>query len=73
MPCAFWVLPISVAWRLPCLPSCLQALVVMPARLRIPLPCPDLPELVLACIAAVQAHDSASHQVTAQLVLAPSQ
>ena len=53
--------------------SCLQALVVMPARLRIPLPCPDLPELVLACIAAVQAHDSASHQVTAQLVLAPSQ
>jgi hypothetical protein len=44
----------------------------MPARLRIPLPCPDLPELVLACIAAVQAHDSASHQVRVQaLVLAP--
>lgn len=37
----------------------------MPARLRVPLPCPDLPELVLSCIAAVQAHDSASKQVRA--------
>lgn len=40
-----------------------QALVLMPARLRVPLPCPDLPEMVLSCIAAVQAHDSASKQV----------
>lgn len=39
-----------------------QALVLMPARLRIPLPCPDLPEMVLACIAAVQEHDSAGRQ-----------
>ena len=41
----------------------MQALVLMPARIRIPLPCPDLPEVVLSCISAVQAHDSASHQV----------
>jgi len=40
-----------------------EALVLMPARLRIPLPCPDLPELVLSCIRAVQEHDSASKQV----------
>ena len=39
-----------------------QALVLMPARLRVPLPCPELPELVLGAIAAVQAHDSASKQ-----------
>ena len=34
----------------------------MPARLRIPLPCPDLPELVLSCIAAANAHDGANLQ-----------
>ncbi|PSC74028.1 ubiquitin carboxyl-terminal hydrolase 5 isoform X1 [Micractinium conductrix] len=39
-----------------------EALVMMPARLRVPLPCPDLPELVLSCIAAVQKHESASLQ-----------
>jgi hypothetical protein len=42
----------------------LQALVLMPARLRVPLPCPDLPQLVLNCITAVQKHESAVHQVT---------
>ena len=30
-------------------------LVVLPERIAVPLPCPDLPELVLAAIAAVQA------------------
>ncbi len=35
----------------------------MPARLRVPLPCPDLPELVLGCIKAVQEHASAAQQV----------
>ncbi|KAI7836344.1 hypothetical protein COHA_009767, partial [Chlorella ohadii] len=39
-----------------------QALVLMPARLRVPLPCPDLPELVLGCIKAVQEHASAAQQ-----------
>lgn len=39
-----------------------EALVVMPAGLRVPLPCPELPELVLGCIAAVQQHESASRQ-----------
>ncbi|KAL4452659.1 hypothetical protein ABPG75_008321 [Micractinium tetrahymenae] len=39
-----------------------EALVLMPARVRIPLPCPELPELVLGCIAAVQQHESASRQ-----------
>ena len=43
-------------------PSLPQALVLMPARLRIPLPCPALPELVVGCIAAVQQHVSATHQ-----------
>ena len=36
---------------------------LMPARLRVPLPCPDLPELVLGCIKAVQEHASAAQQV----------
>lgn len=40
-----------------------SALVLMPARLRVPLPCPQLPELVLDAITAVMAHDSASHQM----------
>lgn len=38
------------------------ALVLMPARLRVPLPCPELPELVLGCIKAVQEHASAAQQ-----------
>jgi hypothetical protein len=38
--------------------------VVMPGGVRVPLPCPDLPELVLSCIAAVQKHDSATHQAS---------
>lgn len=50
---------------------CLQALVLMPARLRVPLPCPDLPELVLGCIAAVQQHESASRQVGLSQLLEP--
>lgn len=29
-------------------------LVVLPERIAVPLPCPDLPELVLAAVAAVQ-------------------
>ena len=29
-------------------------LVVLPERMAVPLPCPDLPEIVLAAIAAVQ-------------------
>ncbi|EFN51528.1 hypothetical protein CHLNCDRAFT_33094 [Chlorella variabilis] len=41
-----------------------EALVLLPAWLRIPLPCPELPELVLSCITAVQKHDSASHQAS---------
>lgn len=41
----------------------LQALVLMPARLRVLLPCPELPELVLGCIKAVQEHASAAQQV----------
>lgn len=39
-----------------------SALVLVPAGIRIGLPCTDLPELVLQSIAAVQAHDSARHQ-----------
>lgn len=35
----------------------------MPARLRVPLPCADLPELVLQAVAAVQAHASVAKQV----------
>ena len=31
-----------------------SALVVMPARAAVPLPCPDLPEVVLAAVAAIQ-------------------
>lgn len=30
-------------------------LVVLPERMAVPLPCPDLPELILAAVAAVQA------------------
>ncbi|KAL4439029.1 hypothetical protein ABPG77_006966 [Micractinium sp. CCAP 211/92] len=39
-----------------------EALVMLPAGLRVPLPCPELPELVLGCIAAVKQHESASRQ-----------
>ncbi|KAK9833553.1 hypothetical protein WJX81_005633 [Elliptochloris bilobata] len=35
-------------------------LVVLPESVTVALPCPDLPEVVLAAIAAVQAHDSAA-------------
>lgn len=47
----------------PAAASASQALVLMPARLRVPLPCPELPELVLGCVKAVQEHASASQQV----------
>ncbi|KAK9828649.1 hypothetical protein WJX72_001313 [[Myrmecia] bisecta] len=39
-----------------------QALVVYPQGLRVQLPCPELPELVLNAINAIAAHDSASAQ-----------
>ncbi|GMH39787.1 hypothetical protein BSKO_07685 [Bryopsis sp. KO-2023] len=38
------------------------ALVIMPEKTKIPLPCLDLPELVLQAIKAVQEHDSATLQ-----------
>lgn len=34
----------------------------MPGRTLIALPCPELPEIILSAIAAVQAHESAAHQ-----------
>ncbi|KAL6782136.1 hypothetical protein ACKKBF_B10800 [Auxenochlorella protothecoides x Auxenochlorella symbiontica] len=39
-----------------------HALVLLPAQIRVPLPCAELPELVLQAVAAVQAHDSARRQ-----------
>lgn len=36
-------------------------LVVLPEDVRVPLPCIDLPELVLQSINAITAHDSASY------------
>ncbi|GAX82603.1 hypothetical protein CEUSTIGMA_g10029.t1 [Chlamydomonas eustigma] len=39
-----------------------RSLVVFPSRMRIPLPCPDLPELVIQVIDAIVSHDSASAQ-----------
>lgn len=54
----------TISHHLPCTAMpLLQALVLMPARLRVLLPCPELPELVLGCIKAVQEHASAAQQV----------
>lgn len=37
------------------------ALVLMPTRLRVPLPCPELPELVLSAITAIQVRINGSN------------
>lgn len=39
-----------------------RQLVLLPDFVRVPLPCPDLPELVNNVVAAIAAHDSASAQ-----------
>eukprot|EP00798_Chlamydomonas_sp_ICE-L_P030886 gene30886-35934_t len=42
-------------------------LVVMPGQETVPLPCPDLPELVLQSVTAITAHESSSAQDTVAL------
>ena len=48
-------------------------LVVLPERTAVPLPCPDLPELVLAAIAAVQVRIKQSSLGVPALVEQPMQ
>lgn len=42
-------------------------LVLLGANIRVPLPCPDLPELIINAVDAIQKHDSASKQDKVQV------